>query len=57
MNPAFVEWMMGLPEGHITSVPGLTWQEAIRALGNGVIPQQAEAALRAITRMLQKEEE
>lgn len=57
MNPAFVEWMMGLPDGHITSVPGLIWQEAIRALGNGVIPQQAEAALRAITRMLQKEEE
>lgn len=55
MNPAFVEWMMGLPEGHITQVPGLTWQEAIRALGNGVIPQQAEHALRAITQMLQSE--
>lgn len=55
MNPAFVEWMMGLPEGHITQVPALTWQEAIRALGNGVIPQQAEHALRAITQMLQSE--
>lgn len=42
----FVEWMQGLPEGHVCDVPGLTRNAALKALGNGVVPQQAEAALR-----------
>jgi DNA (cytosine-5)-methyltransferase 1 len=46
LAPAFVEWMMGLPEGWVTDVPGITRNEALKALGNGVVPQQAEAALR-----------
>jgi DNA (cytosine-5)-methyltransferase 1 len=37
--------MMGLPEGHVTNVPGLTRNEQLKALGNGVVPQQAYAAL------------
>lgn len=37
---------MGLPEGWVTDVPGITRNEALKALGNGVVPQQAEAALR-----------
>ena len=37
---------MGLPDGHVTDVPGLTRNEQLKALGNGVVPQQAEAALR-----------
>jgi DNA (cytosine-5)-methyltransferase 1 len=41
-----VEWMMGLPLGWVTDVPGITRAEALRALGNGVVPLQAEAALR-----------
>lgn len=45
LSPRFVEWMMGLPEGHVTEVPGLTRNEQLKALGNGVVPQQAEAAL------------
>jgi len=36
---------MGLPEGHVTDVPGLTRNEQLKALGNGVVPQQAYAAL------------
>lgn len=44
----FTEWMMGLPQGWITDTPGITRAEAIRACGNGVVPQQAEAALRAL---------
>lgn len=28
------------------TIPGITRNEALRALGNGVVPQQAEAALR-----------
>ncbi|MFD9814482.1 DNA cytosine methyltransferase [Streptomyces sp. NPDC059080] len=46
LNPPFVEWMMGLPAGHVTDVAGLTRTQQLRALGNGVVPQQIEAALR-----------
>lgn len=46
LNPWFVEWLMGLPEGHVCSVPGISRNDALRALGNGVVPQQAELALR-----------
>lgn len=46
LSPRFVEWMMGLPEGHVTDVPGLTRNEQLKALGNGVVPQQAAAAVR-----------
>jgi DNA (cytosine-5)-methyltransferase 1 len=38
--------MQGLPEGHVTAVPGLTRNEQLKLLGNGVVSQQAEAALR-----------
>lgn len=46
LSTRFEEWMMGLPDGWITDVPGVTWQEAVRMCGNGVVPQQAEAATR-----------
>jgi DNA (cytosine-5)-methyltransferase 1 len=39
---------MGLPAGWVTDVQGLTRTEQIELLGNGVIPQQAEAALRSL---------
>jgi len=45
LSPAFVEWMMGLPEGWVTDVPGITRTESLKALGNGVVPAQAYAAL------------
>jgi DNA (cytosine-5)-methyltransferase 1 len=48
LNPAFAEWMMGLPAGHITAVPGITRNEALKAAGNGVVPQQAAEALRRL---------
>jgi DNA (cytosine-5)-methyltransferase 1 len=45
LSPAFVEWMMGLPAGHITAPElGLSQRHALRVLGNGVVPQQAAAA-------------
>jgi len=38
---------MGLPEGWVTNPEiGLTRNEQIKACGNGVVPQQAMAALR-----------
>lgn len=44
---AFAEWMMGLPEGWVTSEEiGLTRAQQLKAIGNGVCVQQAEAALR-----------
>ncbi len=46
LNPVFVEWMMGLPAGHVTSPAiGLTINQQLKALGNGVVPQQAYAGL------------
>lgn len=45
LNPIFVEWMMGVPAGWFTDVPGVTDNQAIKLAGNGVVPQQAAAAL------------
>lgn len=36
---------MGLPEGWVTDVPGITRNQALKMLGNGVVTQQAAAAL------------
>lgn len=45
LSPHFTEWLMGLPDGWITDVPGITRNEALKACGNGVVPQQAAAAI------------
>ena len=45
LNPAFVEWLMGLPRGWVTNVP-ISRTLQLRALGNGVVPQQAAEAIR-----------
>jgi DNA (cytosine-5)-methyltransferase 1 len=38
--------MMGLPDGWVTAPDiGLSWNEQVKALGNGVVPQQAQLAL------------
>jgi hypothetical protein len=47
LSSAFTEWMMGVPAGWITDV-GLTRNEELKACGNGVVPQQAELALRVL---------
>ncbi|MEU9606410.1 hypothetical protein [Streptomyces sp. NPDC048057] len=48
LSPQFVEWLMGLPEHHVTGVPGLSRAAQLKALGNGVVWQQAAAALRLL---------
>lgn len=49
LSPRFVEWMMGLPEGWVTSPDvGLTRTQQLKALGNGVVPQQAALAVRTL---------
>lgn len=46
LNPRFSEWLMGLPDGWVTSPEiGLTRAQQLKALGNGVVPQQASVAL------------
>jgi len=44
LSSKLTEWMMGLPDGWITSV-GLTRNEELKACSNGVVPQQAALAL------------
>ena len=46
LSPVFVEWMMGLPAGWVTD--HLPRNPALKALGNGVVPQQGAAALRML---------
>ncbi|HWH14404.1 MAG TPA: hypothetical protein VNT51_06635 [Miltoncostaeaceae bacterium] len=40
--------MMGLPDGWVTEVPGLPRNAQLKALGNGVVPQQAALACRLL---------
>lgn len=41
--------MMGLPEGWLTAPEvGLTRAQQLKALGNGVVPQQAALAVRTL---------
>ena len=47
LSSAFTEWMMGVPEGWITDC-GLSRNDELKACGNGVVPQQAELALRLL---------
>ena len=46
LNPAFSEWMMGWPAGWVTDVPGISRNDQLRIIGNGVVPQCASMALR-----------
>ena len=46
LSPAFTEFMMGLPAGWVTAVPTISRNDQLKACGNGVVPQQAAAALR-----------
>lgn len=36
---------MGLEAGHVTGVPGLTRNQMLKLLGNGVVPQQGAVGL------------
>lgn len=44
LSAAFAEWMMGWPAGWVTDLP-ISRSDALRIIGNGVVPQQATAAL------------
>jgi hypothetical protein len=47
LSSKFTEWMMGLPDGWITG-HNLKRNDELKLAGNGVVPQQAELALRLL---------
>jgi DNA (cytosine-5)-methyltransferase 1 len=47
LSSKFTEWMMGLPDNWITG-QGLKRNDELKLAGNGVVPQQAELALRLL---------
>lgn len=56
LSTRFVEWLMGLEDGHVTGADlGLTREQQLRLLGNGVVPQQGAAAIYQLTRIALKE--
>ena len=57
LSARFVEWLMGLPDGHVTG-PDLilSREQQLRMLGNGVVPQQAALAVGTLIRAARTEE-
>lgn len=51
LSDEFDEFLMGYPAGWITNVPGVTWNQTLKMCGNGVVPQQAAAAVRWLLAM------
>jgi DNA (cytosine-5)-methyltransferase 1 len=47
LSAAFAEWMMGIPR-LVTGVSGIPRTRQLKIIGNGVVPQQAAAALRLL---------
>jgi DNA (cytosine-5)-methyltransferase 1 len=43
INHVFVEWLMGVPLGHVTGVA--SWAQSMKMLGNGAVPQQVALAI------------
>ena len=50
VRPHFFEWLMGLPEGYLTEVFPDEEAKVIKMCGNGVVPEQAVAALTLLLR-------
>lgn len=57
LSAKFAEFMMGVPAGWITDVPGISRNDQLKALGNGVVPQQAIAALRDMLAAFNEQEQ
>jgi hypothetical protein len=54
LSAEFTEWMMGLPAGWVTAEEiGLKRNDQLKACGNGVVPQQAEMALKILLQGLE----
>ena len=52
LKAEFAEWLMGWPAGHVTDPDlGISYVSQLRLTGNGVVPQQAVAAITALLEM------
>lgn len=51
LNEDFVAWMMGLPAGWLDA-EGVSRKDKMILCGNGVVPQQAEAAIAQLLKMI-----
>jgi DNA (cytosine-5)-methyltransferase 1 len=57
LSPRFTEWMMGLPDGWVTDPAiGISRNDQLKACGNGVVPQQAAAALQDMLRSFERQD-
>lgn len=54
LSAKFAEWMMGLAPGWVTAIL-ISRTEQLRAIGNGVVPQQAVAALQDMRAVFETE--
>lgn len=53
LSAHFVEWLMGLPDGHVTGPDlDLSRERQLRMLGNGVVPQQAALAVSSLLQIV-----
>lgn len=53
LSARFVEWLMGLPDGHVTGPDlNLSREQQLRMLGNGVVPQQAALAVSSLLQIV-----
>lgn len=48
LSARFVEFLMGAEDGWVTDTANVSHSAALRCLGNGVVPQQAEMAYRLL---------
>lgn len=52
LTARFAEWLMWLPDGWVTAVPGLRRSEQLHKIGNGVVPAQAFEAYRHLLELI-----
>lgn len=57
LTSRFAEWLMWIPAGHVTDVPGLTRSEQLQRIGNGAVPIQAYTAFRHLLSQVEAERE
>lgn len=55
LTARFTEWLMWIPPGHVTDVPGLDRSEQLQRLGNGAVPIQAYTAYDHLLNLIEKE--
>ncbi|MFF6988335.1 hypothetical protein [Streptomyces sp. NPDC010273] len=52
LTARFAEWLMWIPDGHVTAVPGLSRSDQLQRIGNGVVPIQALAAYEHLMKLM-----